>query len=364
MKTLAFLLLLSLPLATHANTTASFVDACSGQEVKVSTPNGVKLALKIDELDPEDTVNVTIQIRPSLPTDSLSEDDIIEWNYSYGSKSRNWRGRSQSHISSLGIFETSYFLPKERWMKKIAEKHNGFNVWDAEVTWSQPKSRNAGSAFATFYNAPSEGPYFQILSERICHWEGLPSVASKVYENNGHQTTMIVRQTSTIWEQGSSRGMTLGYNNYQGNVHPLTQFDLSTGFLGWVFKDWQHQAGTQFSSAVERTYWLKRNEAGVFVTRLSFARHEARKFEWSQRTGQCGEFVPVSQGYLDVGILKQGDFVVLPSNITGHTAKITEFIQKTLSNHSNCAWRPARDLNDVSEAIPSGKNGMLYYYIR
>lgn len=362
MKVWPLLILLTLPVTGICQSRVFFGDSCSGKESKVITPNGLKLMLRLEKLSPDKTVKVRVTMRPAVIPELLKKQDSAIWNLQYGTARENWLGRTLVRVSSEGILETSILLPKKNWMRKIETRHNGYRIWDAEVTWSQDGTRNSGNLVTSFYHAEDEGPYFQVLSQNICHFESPAEVDSKLYQNTGPHTMNISRSVDLSWEQGLTRGLTLGYNNFQGTTNPLSQFSPSAALLGWLFKEWQSQTGTARTSGIERKYTLKLNEAAVFISRMSFNRHRARRFEWDQSAGECGNFVPVSEGILDVGRKNSGNLVIVPADYAARPELMSNFINRAVPAVSNC--RAISGEGNPDDVILSGENGILYYYQR
>lgn len=335
-----------------AATEASFVDACSGVDVSVSNPNGIKLKLKITNLNPSEKVDVTVTYRPAGVQEDIKPHDIKVKEYSLS---------PMKDFTKNGTLKNLLRIPKEKWLSKVEKRHSGFKIWDAEVTWIQHRVGKAGSAVATFYHSPKAETFFQIVSGAMCQWESEASVDSKLYENLSPTWMSVSRSRSETWDQGNGPGMTVGYNNNTGGSLPLSPVGQSTSVMGWVFKDFQKQFNNQYIFRNELKYTLSPNEAGVFTTRMSFNRHRAKRYDWVENKGSCDEYRVVSEGDLDIGKNSE-DFIVIPKNYFGRTDKLNEFIRVVRPTLNNCGDNALTGPQHASEILPSGMNGILYYY--
>jgi hypothetical protein len=340
---------MTLPFSAYAKTKVYFADQCSGRETSVATPNGVKIQMNLAGLTKGLSVNLEVIIRPALSPESLHPNHIVKWNYRY-------RADDEGNLSD------EIFLPKRKWMRKVEARYKNYRVWDAEITWNQPEAKLTGTTITSFYHAPETGPYFQVLSRSICYRQEKGEVTSKLYQNTTPHEMTVTQEMDSIWEQGSSLGMTLGYNNFQGNVHPLSQFSASSVFLGWLFRDWQVQSDTNQTAGFEAKYTLNQNDAGVFISRMSYNRHKVRRFEWNPDHGDCGGFVPVSSGYLDVGNKTKGNFVVVPANLAGRADEVTKFIERASPSINTCKMITGVDTHAPDDVLTSTPDGVLLYY--
>lgn len=340
-----------------------FADACSDAETKVETPNGVKLLVELRDLTPGEGVEVTVKFKPALPAEILKPQDKLIWKFHYGANSEDWLGRNLSHVDQNGKLRARISLPKDKWMKSVEARHNNYRIWDAEVSWYQEGSRKSGTKTTSFYHSPQRGPYFQVLSRSICYREGKAEVTSKLFENlTPHQMT-VKQRTDLLWDQYSTRGLTLGYNNFEGNTQPLAQFGDATVFSGWLFRFWEEQIGTNEISTLESQYTLGPNEAGVFVTRMSFSRHRVRRFEWVKKSGGCGSFEHVSTGLLDVGRKTRGSFVVVPVEYGGRGQELHDFVNRAVPSVNTCTDRNMGPFEGpADDVLSSGREGTLLYF--
>lgn len=354
--------LLSFPLTTSANSKLSFVDNCSRDEVKVATPNGVKLWVNISDLVPTEGIELTMTMKPALSEERLKKQDIKTWNLSFGTKPNSSFRINLTHVNSGGIFSGYINIPDTNWLRSVEQRHNGYRIWEANVRWQQTNSRKSGNLTTTFYHSPSTGPYFQVMSKALCQWEGEVEVASKLYENLHSPSLSIARETHTTWEQSSSVGISLGFNNYEGTPNPLATATMNTsGFLGWLFDEWQNQLGEQRTYSMTRSYRLNQYESGVFIKRQSFNRHKARRYEWDQSEGQCGAFVLESEGLIDVGRLSES-FVVVPPEYVGHAEQLKDFIDKTYTSMTNCMDSAGFGSVYADDVMTSSSDELIFYY--
>lgn len=338
--------------SSFAKTDVRFVDACSLKDIRVSTPNGTKLLLKIDDLNPEDSLEVSITYRPAGVLEDAKPSDTAVYRYTF---------YPQKDFNSQGVLNKTLSIPKENWLWQVEQRHSEYRIWDAEVTWLQVNSRKAGSHVSSFYHSPTKETFFQILGPGLCQWESEATVDSKLFENNSTTWMSVTRERTPHWDQGTSPGMSIGPNNNTGGSMPLSPFGQTNSILGWVFKDWQKQFNKQHIFRNEIRYTLSKDEAGIFTKRMSFNRHEVKKYSWLQTPGSCGEYAVVSKGELDIGRSSE-DFVVIPKNFYGRPEKLKEFINTVRPTLNNCGENVFTGPQHASDIIPDGMNGILYYY--
>ena len=346
-----FFLTVFLPFVALSKTEAIFVDSCSKKEIRVATPNGTNLLVKINHFNPQEDLELKVTFKLAGITEKHPSQDSVTWNILYKKK----------YLPQAGPFEALIKLPKIKWMRQVEERHQGYRIWDADLSWIQSGSKKAGYSLSSFYHAPSKGPYYQLRSAGICHWEEPAQVASKLYENNSDTWMNVTRESSQTWDQGPSRGMSLGYNNNTGGTLPLAPSALESTTYGWFFKDWQNQLNTQHIFRVERKYLLTPQEAGVFISHLSFTRHLVDKVTWKESQNSCGKFVIESQGHLDVGVLSE-DFLVIPRTYFGREDKLTDYIQTVRPAVNNCPSSVGTGAEFADDIIPSGNDKILFYY--
>lgn len=352
-------LFLILSFNSFAGTQLSFIDACTKESTRISTPNGTLLELKIDNLDPNDHVEVTVTYRPAGILEDLKAQDQVIWHYTFLAQGKRQRFRNGSRIQSDGSLKVRLPTPSGRWMNRVEQKLDDFRIWDAEVLWIQPRARKAGSALSTYYRSKNNGPFFQLLSPGLCLWEEEAAVSSRLYENNSQTWMNIIREFSETRDSGSGPGITLGANNNTGGSIPLGSQGGS--HFAWLFKDWQKQLNSQQIFKVERKYVLNKNESGIYTTRLSFDRHEARKYEWVRKPGLCGKYQAVSEGFLDIGMIAE-DFIVIPKNFFGRPEQLRKFINTARPPIFNCDDSVGAGPEVATDTISSGKDGLLFYY--
>ncbi|MGE3609125.1 MAG: hypothetical protein AB7I27_06020 [Bacteriovoracaceae bacterium] len=361
MKIFSLLLLFSYMAA--AKTNVEFVDVCSKQSIRVSTPNGTALRIRLSELDPEDYLEISVTFRPAGIVEDLKPLEMTTVNYYYG-KSGDIGSllRKKISIKKDGTLDILLPVPNEQWMRLVEQKHNEYRIWDAEIRWVQPNSKNAGSGISSFYRSPNNEVFYQLQSEGLCQWEGEADVSSKLYENRSTTFMNVIRESTFQWEQTNNRGFVLGYDNNTGNTIPLGSVAQNNPALGWFFKDWQTQIIGQEYFKYERKYALNRDEVGFFISRMSFNRHEVKRFEWIQGPNQCGEYLETGSGFLDIGQASEG-FLVIPKRFFPRQKKLKEFINNFRPALDTCKNNQLKGPEKASDIIPSGSNnGILYYY--
>lgn len=361
-KLILLLPLLSFSTTTFSSSRLSFVDSCSKKEVKVATPNGMRLLVNISELNPEEGIELTVTFNPALSEERLKKQDKRTFTLRYGTKPNSSFRVNRTHVNTEGIFNGFINIPDTNWLKQVEQRQNGYRIWEANVRWQQLNSRKSGTLSTTFYHSPSTGPYFQVTSQALCQWEGDVEVASKLYENPHSPMVTISRDSYSTWEQSSSVGISLGPNNYEGTPNPLENASMNTaGFLGWLFDDWQNQLGEQRTYSMTRVYRLNQYESGVFIKRQSFNRYQARRFEWDRNAGHCGDFVAESEGFIDVGQMSES-FVVVPPEYVGHPEQLKDFISKTYSSMTNCMDSAGFGSVYADDVLTSSSDEMIFYY--
>lgn len=347
MKCLYLILLISF--SANASTSAYFADLCSGEEIRISTPNGTTLRLNINDLNPHEDLTIYVKFRPAGVIEDL-EDKPQSITHSYIVKKKKFKD---------GSFDSYFEIPKTRWMRQKESMHAHYRVWDAEIKWIQPLSHKSGSTITSFYRSQGQKSFFQLNSPGICQWEEEAEVDSRLFENNSTTFMNVVREDIKSWDRYDVRGFSLGYNNNHGGALPIGA--QSSESYGWFFKDWQNQLNSQQLITLERRYVLNKEESGLFISRMSYNRHEVTKYEWDSTASRCGHFAAVSKGLLDVGVNSE-DFIVIPRHIYSREEKLRSFINIVRPPVSNCIDSIDLTPQIANDMIPSGINGILYYY--
>lgn len=341
-----------------AKTTASFVDACSKKAIRVSTPNGTRLNVNLTKLDPNDDLELTVTFRPAGLVEDLGGKNTKVFSFFFGAHGERGMLGRKIDVSSTGTLNVLLPLPSLKWMWQVEQRNSEYRIWDAEVSWIQSGARKAGSDIATFYRAPVKEKFFQIQSEGLCQWETEAEVSSKLYENRSTTWMNVMRDTSKVWEQSNGPGLTLGYNNNTGSSQPL---GANSQNYGWLFKEWQKQLTKQQIFTYERKFVLNKEEMGVFITRMSFNRHEVKRYDWVPEAGACGEYSVTDEGHLDVGQTSE-DFIVLPRSFYPRADELKKFVNTVRPAVNNCGDTELSGPQFATDIIPSGANGILYFY--
>ncbi|MES2529041.1 MAG: hypothetical protein V4598_18285 [Bdellovibrionota bacterium] len=331
----------------YAATEVRIIDSCSGKSVGLTNPNGLKLQVNLTNIDPEDSLELTVTWRPAGIIEDLSHKDQLVWKYRY------------NKISPDGKLALRLPIPKASWLWQVEQKHQEYRIWDAEVTWLQERAQKTGSDIATFYHAPNVEPYFELTSPSQCEWEGEANISSKLYENLSTTWMNVVKEYTETWDRGSGPGMSIGYNNNTGGNLPVGS--LSNNTYGWAFKDWTKQSNRQQIFRYERRFVLNRDEAGIYISRLSFTRHEVNRYEWVKPANGCGEFRKVSQGLLDVGMPTE-DFMVIPKNFYPHPDVLKNYINIARPQINTCPTSVGQGAEVATDILPAGQKGILFYY--
>lgn len=347
MKLIAALLLFSS--SSWAATTAYFADSCSGEEIKIATPNGTSLKVEIDGLDPKEDLTLFIKFRPAGIIEDL-KDKPSTVTHNYFIKAHDFRN---------GRFADFFALPKAKWLWQVEMKHSQYRIWDAEVFWIQKGIKKSESVVTTFYRSQEQKEFYQINSPGLCQWETEIEVDSKLYENNSTGFMNVMRESTQMWDKYDVKGLSLGFNRNHGGVLPIGA--LSSSSHGWLFKDWQKQMNTQEMITLERKYVLNKEESGVFINRMSYNRHEVTKFRWNPHASYCGRYEKETTGFLDVGVPVE-DFVVLPKYIFPREEYLKEFLDVVRPAVDTCNPNLKLRPEIATELIPSGITGILYFY--
>ena len=344
MKLLTLLLLMT-PLSSKASS-VFFADFCSKEEIKISTPNGTVLALRLQELDPNLDLQLKIIFRPSGVIEDLKPYQQMKLNYRISARK----------ISRSGELSLNINAPSIKWMASVERSFQKFKVWDAEVIWIQ--NNKAQSVVTSYYRAPKKKDYYEIKSKELCTWEGKAEVDSTLYENRDDEMMNVVRDSRIPLNEDKEKGISFGYT--QNALEQVPVGSLGAGNFGWIFDEWREQFEDHKSISIKRVYTLSRNEAGIFLKRPSYARHKAIKYSWDSRHNGCGAYVPVSHGHIDISKSSE-DFMVIPANYYGRE-QISEFIEMVRPAINTCKSFPMRNAIDASDIISSGLNGSNYFY--
>lgn len=331
----------------QASTNVFFADLCSGDEIRVATPNGTTLKIEISGIENDGDLEVMVNFRPAGEITDL-RDKPHEISHTYRIKDR--------HIKA-GRYSGFFKIPKKNILAAIEEKNAFYRIWDAEVKWIQPSSGKSGSSTASFYRSPVKKSFFQVNSPSICQWEDEPQITSKIYENNSHGHMSITRHQVLDSEKTSTRGFSLGFNIMQEGTLPVGA--LGQNSYGWFFKNWEKQLSSRDAMTIERRYSLYKDEAGLFFSRMSFSRHLVTEYTWSYQEDSCGSYIPTSQGYLDVGVRTE-DFIIVPPHFLTNEEKLKNHISVMRPAINTCYGGPGS--NDITDIITSENDRTLYYY--
>lgn len=339
------LLLFSLLSFSAFSSSVFFADSCSREEIKIGTPNGTVLALNLSKLDPFSNVEVRIVFRPSGVLEDLKASQTRVLNFNFSSKNISADRRLTAYIN----------IPPIKWMRQVEKQFANYHVWDAEVTWVQ--NNKAKSMVASFYRPPKLQSFYEIKSEVLCSWEGKARIDSKLYENNVDDIMSVSRASTHLWNEGVEGGVSFGYSNNSFENIPVGA--ISNNY-GWVFEEWKNQFENSKTITIRRDYFLSREEAGLFVVRPTYNRHKAVKYKWVKKNRQCGAFVPVARGHIDIG-KKSEDFMVIPANYYGRD-NLSDFIELVRPAINTCKKYPFINALDASDIIQSGFGELLYFY--
>src|SRR5690606_13022536 len=330
-----FLFLFFITLSASSST-VFFADSCTKEQVKVATPNGTSLSLKLSGLDPHQSLHIKIKFKPSS-VDRLKPHQVREVSYLIPTK----------RISRNGEMFARFGLPNLRWMRSVERELLNYRVWDAEVLWYQ--TDKVHSAFTTIYHPPKVTSYYEIKSESLCSWEGQSQVDSKLYENISDETMKVSRSSTASAGQLNDRGFNYGYGNNSFDQASIGILGASN--FGWLFDEWLNQVESHKYITVTREYVLAKGESALFYVRPSFSRHKAIKHSWIRNRNGCGSFEAVSEGYVDIGKSLE-DFMVIPSSYYGRET-LLEFIEIVRPAINTCKSFPIKNVVDAEDVITS-----------
>lgn len=341
---MTFLILLLFSFSSIAST-VYFGDSCTQKEIKVGTPNGTSLFLRLNKLDPDEDLQIEIRYQPSS-IEKLHSSQKMTFRYRIPS----------GQISLNGRWQGQFNLPKTKWMRSVERELFDYRIWDAEVVWYQ--SNKANSKVATFYHPIKQQAYYEIISKGLCSWEGRPSVDSKLYENLNNETMKVSRVATESVEELNEGGISFGYGE-NALSHSKVGF-LSDSNFGWIFTEWQKQIGHNKYISISRDYYLSKGESGVFYLRPSFTRYQAKKYSWVKYRNGCGSFEPVSEGYVDIAKSFE-DFMVVPSTYYGRE-NLLEFIEVVRPAINTCKSFSIKNEIDAQDIFTTGNDELVYFY--
>ena len=333
-----------------------FIDACSGTQTFVRTPNGTKLKLELKKLIPNTIANITIEYVPSGLSDELA-----------GKYKQINRFTTRSNHDGNLMLKLS--MPSDRSMNAVEAKSPGHNIWNANVSWYQTDSNNkmfASSAYSSVYRMQGIEPFFKVTSERECSWETAPSINSEYYYNDSRIGVMTVKR-ETVLSTGSQ-----GLSGFSLGNQPIVAGDLFTIPLGtinpylpafgWFFKTWSTQRGLVQDIETTRSWDLSRESGGYFFDRFSFNRVAADRYEWvrSSENG-CGSFKKTATGNLDVGA-RMSEFYTVPVETSGSPDRVLQFLEKERPTRDSCETGVQATATRADYLISSDGNNMMFFY--
>ena len=363
---------MSLGFQAHADhqqhqTQMDFVDSCTGEPTATSSPNGEKVVIKIEGLDPNRKVWVDFRMGPP---------DLIDGSqHSKTKKKKNWHS-PKVDSQGRGYLELT---------KKVRIPHpKGFmkeepirRIWTARVHWIQEKTGPnqeipSGSAEASMVVLESDKDlFYEAVNKPVCMWETPVQIQSDYRYNDSEQPMLLSRETRVGERFGKSKGAGLGllpsqgfggYNfrtNNPAGTSPL--FGSPLGSSVWFFKNWNQVSAFGSYTMVKRTWSLGKEQGGYFGLRYSFTRFPVREFALKKgRFFECSRWQENRRGYLDVG-LPELDFYVVPQSMAGDNKLVGEFIEKLRPTANSCVSQNLPQ-GGIEFRVPDSGEGLSYFY--
>jgi hypothetical protein len=355
MKWLVFVLFTSSAWAFDLpKTSVAFMDQCSGKQTGLTTPNGTRLIVLLEELNPQLSLEVRVTWRPAGLMDDLSRKNSVEHSYRRAAFGGNGRtvGRDGEVYMELA-------LPKAEWMYQVEQKHQTSRLWTADVLWWQEGGKSGSESSTIARMLPGQTSFYQIMGPRECAWESGASVSSKSFENPIDDFMNITREYQQQWSSNWMHGTTAGPSNQMGGTAPLLPVIGSN--YGWLFADWQKQYSHEQFFEFERKWVLRREDFGVFAKRFSHSRLPVKRWQWVQPENACGKWQAIESGKIDVGIEVE-DFYVIPKSAYGDpqvTAQNIDLIHPPLNT---CPAHVGRGPEHATLVTPNGYTGLIYFY--
>ena len=343
--------------STFAKTNISLLDSCSKRDTYLLTRNGLHVELTIDNYDPDKKMEIKAEFFPYTLTGEHINIAPLAIIYKYN-EANGYRGIFGRRLRlPRDNFKARIRLPKRKDLIKAERRLKTSNLWMVRIKWYQKGTSYGGVTQKSFLRLKKYNSFYEIESSAICHWETKATVSSKVYVNDKNSFMNIMRSYNGVGSYSHNRGISLGYSNIMGET-PLG----SENNFGWLYQNWTSTFEKSGTESMDRKWVLKRHESGVFGTRRSYTRKKVRKWDWVRRGERCYEYKPISEGYLDIGLLTE-DFYILPQNLYT-TEEMNAFIENYRPSLNTCETSINNQQIIADDIIINSDNSIYYYHAK
>jgi len=353
MKWLAFLLVTSSAWALP-RTQVAFMDTCSGDQTGLTTLNGTRLVVLLEELNPSLELEVRVTWRPAGLLADLSRKNSVTHVYRRGAF-----GGAGRTVGRDGEVYLELRLPETDWMYQVEQQHQTSRLWTADVLWWQEGGASGSESSTIARVLPGQTSFYQVTGPRECAWESKATVSSQSYENPINDFMNITREYQQQWNTNWMHGLIAGPNNVSGVNAPLLPVMGSN--YGWLFADWQKQYTHDQVFEIERKWVLRREDFGVFAKRFSHSRLPVKRWQWIKAQNTCGKWQAVENGKIDVGIEVE-DFYVIPKSAYGDPQTTAQNIDLIHPPLDTCSAHVGRGPEHATLISPNGFTGLIYFY--
>lgn len=336
------------------------VDLCTTDEVHLTTPNGVAVAIHINEFNPDKDMEVTTEFYPAGSDGEKIYDDWLN------KKSYYYKIGTRSSSNVLGRYNLwmRVHIPPNNVLKYYEKIKKTSPLWTIRVSWSQDNMPGRESvAHLNFYRTDGTPAFYRPISN-LCWWQGNAQVSSRLYKNESNAPLTVTRHYAQYLMSGSNSGFSLGGNPWSRNASttsstPLIETPLEfNGNWGWYFNHWDRSYEEQTENSITRQWNLGPNEAAVLVSRNTYLRQQVEKWEWKIGGNRCGRYEIVDEGNLDIEYSTE-DLVTIPEEYYGGPEMI-DFINAQNPAMNNCE-DPHLSPADSTDVIES-KQARMYFY--
>ena len=342
-------------LADDNQTTVFFVDACTGDQTYVNTPNGTQLEVDIKNLAPNTETDLNLEYVPAGLTQDLAKKYKVINEFTYDSDSK-------------GELHLLLYLPRDRNLNNVESQIPGFNIWNVNVVWEQTDTNNktiTGTGNSSVYRLQGTAPFFKIKSASTCFWETRPSISSDYYYNEDSNLMEIHRNLEIKTGSGGMGGFTLGNvpNLGEGGMPTLPLGSVRTMLpaFGWFFGEWSKQQSLLQSVEVTRDWNLSKFSGGFFFDRYSFYRVDADRYEWVRKSNSCGSYAKIASGSLDIGS-RLSEFYSIPLSDSGSPDRVLKFLEELRPTADTCQDGVNTNAKRASFLISSDKINTMFFY--
>jgi hypothetical protein len=369
-------------------TKVRFVDNCTGEETATTSPNGVSIAVDIEQLDRLKPLWIELQVGPPEQPDGSHIFSTYKLKKIYYPNDHKFLRHLRIGPSSLedvvddkGHFHLKKHLTvKHRDDKLLKNPEN--RVWVARLRWTQSGMENlnlgkGGSGGAWIYLLESTGDrFYRAVRPSVCSWQTPIQIQSEYRYNSDIDDMHLTSKTKWFEVQGNKRGVAAGllrnqnfggiaaggHQNYNPNPMLMNPGAVPGGVAGWYFKHWKTVSATRGSTQVSRTWVMGTDQGGFFGTRYHFDRIPVEEYALEKKgIFECAKWNVVRRGYLDVGF-QETDFYIVPKSMASQSEIASEFVQKLSPPVNNCFGLRNLHKGQPEFRLPDSGDGMQYFY--